>query len=97
MLLDGRIRRWAQILKMDGRCLRVVLLEDGETIHTAFLIGASRNEDAIVEAKTMIQVADGVSRAGPYVIVRAAGFTVGYALGAAGACAVDRSYYSLAR
>jgi len=28
---DGRIRRWAQIPEADGRYLRVVLLEDGET------------------------------------------------------------------
>ena len=33
---DGRIRRWAAIEEADGRYLRVVLLEDGETIHNAF-------------------------------------------------------------
>ena len=33
---DGRIRLWGQIEEMDGRYLRVVLLEDGETIHNAF-------------------------------------------------------------
>lgn len=33
---DGRIRRWAPIEEMEGRYLRVVLLEDGETIHNAF-------------------------------------------------------------
>ena len=33
---DGRIRRWAQIDEMDGRYLRVILLEDGETVHNAF-------------------------------------------------------------
>ena len=33
---DGRIRRWAQIAKMDNRYLRVVLLADGETVHNAF-------------------------------------------------------------
>jgi len=33
---DGRIRRWAQIEDMDGRYLRVVLLEDGITVHNAF-------------------------------------------------------------
>ena len=32
----GRIRRWAQITKCDGRYLRVVLLADGETVHNAF-------------------------------------------------------------
>ena len=33
---DGRIRRWKKIDKADGRYLRVVLLEDGETVHNAF-------------------------------------------------------------
>jgi hypothetical protein len=33
---DGRIRRWAHVPEMDGRYLRVVLLEDGETVHDAF-------------------------------------------------------------
>jgi hypothetical protein len=33
---DGRIRRWAAIAEMDGRFLRVILLEDGETVHNAF-------------------------------------------------------------
>ena len=33
---DGRIRRWARIVQMDNRALRVILLEDGETIHNAF-------------------------------------------------------------
>jgi hypothetical protein len=33
---DGRIRRWACIPEMDNRYLRVILLEDGETVHNAF-------------------------------------------------------------
>lgn len=33
---DGRIRRWAKIKEADQRYLRVVLLEDGETLHNAF-------------------------------------------------------------
>lgn len=33
---DGRIRRWAYIPEMGNRTLRVVLLEDGETVHNAF-------------------------------------------------------------
>jgi len=33
---DGRIRRWARIEDADGRYLRVVLLEDGETVRNAF-------------------------------------------------------------
>ena len=35
---DGRIRRWAKIRKANNKYLRVVLLEDGETVHNAFLI-----------------------------------------------------------
>jgi hypothetical protein len=33
---DGRIRKWAQITEMENRALRVILLEDGETVHNAF-------------------------------------------------------------
>ena len=33
---DGRIRRWAQISEMENRYLRVILLEDEETVHKAF-------------------------------------------------------------
>jgi len=33
---DGRIRRWAKIEEADGRFLRVVILDDGETLHNAF-------------------------------------------------------------
>jgi hypothetical protein len=33
---DGRIRRWARIPEMGNRALRVILLEDGETVHNAF-------------------------------------------------------------
>ena len=33
---DGRIRLWARIAAADGRYLRVVLLEDGRTVHNAF-------------------------------------------------------------
>jgi hypothetical protein len=33
---DGRIRRWAAIDGADGKILRVVTLEDGETVHNAF-------------------------------------------------------------
>jgi hypothetical protein len=36
MQADGRIRRWAQICEAEGRYLRVVLLEDGQTVHNAF-------------------------------------------------------------
>jgi hypothetical protein len=33
---DGRIRRWAKIPEAGNRYLRVVLLEDGKTVHNAF-------------------------------------------------------------
>jgi hypothetical protein len=33
---DGRIRRWTRVSEMDNRYLRVILLEDGETVHNAF-------------------------------------------------------------
>jgi len=32
---DGRIRKWAKIPDA-GKYLRVILLEDGETVHNAF-------------------------------------------------------------
>lgn len=33
---DGRLRRWARINEMENRYLRVILLEDAETVHNAF-------------------------------------------------------------
>lgn len=33
---DGRIRCWARIEEMDQRALRLILLEDGVTVHNAF-------------------------------------------------------------
>jgi hypothetical protein len=33
---DNRIRRWAKIAENENRYLRIVLLEDGETVHNAF-------------------------------------------------------------
>ena len=33
---DGRVRSWGKIAENDSRVLRVILLEDGETIHNAF-------------------------------------------------------------
>jgi len=33
---DGRIRRWARIPEFENRALRVILLEDGVTVHNAF-------------------------------------------------------------
>ncbi len=34
--IDGRIRMWARIEDAGGKYLRVVVLEDGETVHNAF-------------------------------------------------------------
>ena len=45
---DGRIRRWGPIVEMGNRCLRVVLLPDGETIHSALLPASSRHENPIL-------------------------------------------------
>ncbi len=33
---DGRVRHWGVVRELEGRILRVVTLEDGETIHNAF-------------------------------------------------------------
>jgi hypothetical protein len=33
---DGRIRRRARVPELENRALRVILLEDGETVHNAF-------------------------------------------------------------
>ena len=33
---DGRIRRWAKIPEADNKYLRIVVLDDLETIHNAF-------------------------------------------------------------
>ncbi|MFZ5835885.1 MAG: hypothetical protein ACOY2B_10970 [Pseudomonadota bacterium] len=33
---DGRFQRWVQVPEMGGRYLRVVLLQDGQTVHNAF-------------------------------------------------------------
>lgn len=33
---DGRIRRWAKIEEAENKYLRIVILEDGETIHNAY-------------------------------------------------------------
>ena len=40
---DGRIRRWARIAEA-GKVLRVVLLEDGETVHNAFFDRSFKEE-----------------------------------------------------
>jgi hypothetical protein len=33
---DGRVRYWGAVPELEGRVLRVVTLEDGETVHNAF-------------------------------------------------------------
>ena len=33
---DGRVRRWARISEFENRALRVILLQDGKTVHNAF-------------------------------------------------------------
>ena len=40
---DGRIRKWAKIPEID-KYLRVILLEDGETIHNAFFDRSFKGE-----------------------------------------------------
>ena len=40
---DGRIRKWAKISEVN-RYLRVILLEDGETVHNAFFDRAYKEE-----------------------------------------------------
>ena len=37
MRADGRIRFWGRVPELGNRVLRVVTLEDGETLHNAFL------------------------------------------------------------
>ncbi|MFM9957477.1 MAG: hypothetical protein ACKVZJ_05345 [Phycisphaerales bacterium] len=34
---DGRVRLWGQPPELSGRVLRVVLLDDGATVHNAFI------------------------------------------------------------
>ncbi len=41
---DGRVRLWARIPEAGGKYLRVILLEDEETIHNAFFDHAFREE-----------------------------------------------------
>lgn len=41
---DGRVRLWARIPEADDKYLRVILLEDGETVHNAFFDRSFREE-----------------------------------------------------
>mgnify|MGYP006294823241 CR=1 FL=1 len=40
---DGRIKKWAKISEA-GRYLRIILLEDGETVHNAFFDRSYKGE-----------------------------------------------------
>jgi hypothetical protein len=40
---DGRIRKWAKISEV-GKYLRVILLDDGETVHNAFFDRSYKEE-----------------------------------------------------
>jgi hypothetical protein len=41
---DGRIKKWSYIEEVD-RYLRVILLEDGETVHNAFFDRSFKDEE----------------------------------------------------
>jgi hypothetical protein len=43
MQSDGRIRKWAKISEA-GKFLRVILLEDGQTVHNAFFDRSYKEE-----------------------------------------------------
>ena len=40
---DGRVRKWAKISEA-GKYLRVILLDDGETVHNAFFDRSFKEE-----------------------------------------------------
>jgi hypothetical protein len=40
---DGRIRKWAKIEEV-GKYLRVIMLDDGETVHNAFFDRSFKEE-----------------------------------------------------
>ena len=42
--IDGRMRKWSYIEEM-GKYLRVILLEDGETVHNAFFDRSFNEEE----------------------------------------------------
>lgn len=42
---DGRIRKWS-FIEEAGKYLRVILLEDGETIHNAFFDRSFKEEES---------------------------------------------------
>ncbi len=44
MQSDGRMKMWARIAEAGGRYLRVIVLQDGETVHNAFFDRGFRME-----------------------------------------------------
>ena len=46
---DGRFRYWGIVPELQGRVLRVVTLEDGETVHNAFPDRSFRLESEAAE------------------------------------------------
>ena len=42
---DGRVRRWGKTAEAEGKYLRVVLLQDGETVHNAFFDRRFREDE----------------------------------------------------
>ncbi len=42
--VDGRVRRWANIAEADDKNLRVIRLEDRETVHNAFFDRSFRED-----------------------------------------------------
>jgi hypothetical protein len=52
---DGRICRWANIPEASGRALRMVTLDDGETIHNAFF---DRNSFQKIASKDSSEVSN---------------------------------------
>ena len=45
--VDGRIRMWTRIPGAGDRYLRVILLEDGETVHNAFFDRSFKEGDEL--------------------------------------------------
>jgi hypothetical protein len=43
--LDGRIRRWSKVTEANGKYLRVILLDDEETVHNAFFDSGFKEEN----------------------------------------------------
>ena len=48
---DGRIRFWGAVPELGDRVIRVVTLEDGETVHNAFLDRTFAAEAEVLEER----------------------------------------------